>query len=495
MTLHPRSYEKIVIVMCVLFGIIYLLTLNPLLGINGDNAKYIVLAKSIVSGNGFRIISSPDKPQETRYGFGYPLLIAPVVYFFPDNVIALKLISVFFAAASLIAIFQLFRKCAGLPVAIAIMALSGICHYTVFYAHQVMTEIPYLLFSVLTIYFIEKYSDADTYKNKYLLLGSMGLAMAYFVKTVGIFLFISAIGYFLIRKKIVKAVLIFLCFLVITGPWFIRNLTVSESPSYLAELMQKNPYDPEQGMITLSSIRERVVWGVKYHRRTISNMFGYYNQKSWLFVLPVMIVGFAVSCRRRIYLHNIYVPLYLIVYLFWYWKTLRFVVPLVPFIFYYFITGLVVLSRKKQAARIVTGAAILLIFLLNLQIDITLIRNEQKADYYLPEWENYFQIADWVRGNAPESAIVMCRKPYLFYLRSNRSTVEYPFTRDAEKIISTIRKNGVDYVVLDAFTWTLTTRKYLYPAILKNREVFQPAASTESGPKTLLLRVANRENN
>ena len=490
---QSRNYERLAAAIIILLGFMYLLALNPLLGINGDNAKYIILAKSIVSGNGFRIISSPDKPPETTYGFGYPLLIAPAVYFFPDSVIALKLISVFFAVAVLIAIFQLFKRCADLPAAVAIVALSGICHYTMFYVHQVMTELPYLFFSLLTMYLIEKYSDADTYKNKYLLLGSVGLAMAYFIRTVGIFLFVAAVSYLLIRKKIVKAVLIFLCFLVVTGPWFIRNLTISESPSYLAEFMQKNPYDPEQGMITLSCIRERVVWGAKYHRRTISNMLGCYNQKNWLFVMPVMIVGFVVSCRRRIYLHNIYVPLYLIVHLLWYWKTLRFIVPLTPFILYYFINGLCwFFGRNRRAARIATGIAVLFIFLLNFQLDIMIIKKEQKADYYPAEWENYFQIADWVRGNVPESAIVMCRKPYLFYLRSNRRTVGYPFTRDAEKIMSAIMENGVDYVVLDTLVVAIpggTTRKYLFPAILKNKDMFELLASTENGPKTLLLQV------
>ncbi|MCK4245389.1 MAG: hypothetical protein KAX20_07175, partial [Candidatus Omnitrophica bacterium] len=189
------------------------------------------------------------------------------------------------------------------------------------------------------------------------------------------------------------------------------------------------------------------------------------------------------------YLHNIYVPLYLIVYLLWYWKTLRFVVPLVPFIFYYFITGLMVLSRKKQVARIVTGIAILLIFLLNLQIDTMEIRGEQKTDYYPAEWENYFQIADWVKENVPGEAVIMCRKPYLFYLRSGRKTASYPFTRDTGKITASIKDSGADYVVLDAFTWTLTTRKYLYPAVLENKDMFEVAAATEEGPKTLLLRV------
>jgi hypothetical protein len=125
MSWQSYHYRKFVAAIIVFLGLIYLLTLNPLLGTMGDNAKYIILAKSIVSGNGFRNLNFPGAPRETKYGFGYPVLIAPVVYFFPDNVIALKLVTVFFAILALLAVFQLFKGYTDLPGAIAVMALSG----------------------------------------------------------------------------------------------------------------------------------------------------------------------------------------------------------------------------------------------------------------------------------------------------------------------------------------------------------------------------------
>jgi hypothetical protein len=461
MSWQSDHYRKFILLIVIFLGVIYLLTLNPLLGIMGDNAKYIVLAKSIISGNGFRSLNFPDAPPETKYGFGYPVLIAPVVYFFPDNVIALKLVTVFFAVLALLAVFQLFKMYTDLPGAIAVMALSGISCCVVLYAHQVMTEIPYLFFSVIAIYFIEKYGDADSRVNRYLFLGALCLGMSYFIRAIGIFLFIGAFGYLLIKKKAVKAILVLLCFVVLITPWFLRNRAVSGRSSYFDEFMLKDPYDPERGAITLSTVWERVIPRARYYRQQISYLSGHHGQKNWMFALPIVMLGFAVSARKRIRLHHIYVPLYSVVCLFWYWNVPRFVIPAVPFIFYYFLTALVWLcGRRRRAAIVLRNAVILAIFLLNFRMDVMVIKREQREDYYSPQWRNYFQIADWVKENVPGEAVIMCRKPYLFYLRSGRKTALYPFTRDAEKITLSIKDSGADYVVLDAFTWNLEARDF-----------------------------------
>lgn len=487
--------KRFSVIIVALLGVLYLLTLNPFLGIMGDNAQYITLAKSMVSGNGFCNINFPDSPPETRYGFGYPLLIAPVVYFLPDNVIALKLVTVLFTIFSLFAIYRLFGKLADFPTATIIMILSGVSHYVLEYSHQVMTEIPYLFFSIMAIYFVESYSETDSRVNKHLFLGGLFLAMSYFVRTVGVFLFIAAFGYLFFKRKVEKAALILLCFLVLAGPWFLRNHAIPERATYSAEFMLKNPYDPEQGTITLSTMWERFVSGARHHRHHISSLLGYNGQRGWMFLLPIAMFGFIVSGKRKLRFHHIYVPLYFLVVFLWYWRVPRFIVPVVPFIFYYFFSGLVhIYGRKRQIGMVARNLAFLVILVLSFQQDVMIVRREQRPYYYSPQWENYFRIADWVRENVPEESLVMCRKPYLFFLRSARKTVEYPFTRDAEKIVSAIRENEVSYVVLDGFAWTSTTRRYLYPAVLKNKDMFETVVCTGAEPRTLLLRVKLRNN-
>src|SRR5262245_51280637 len=67
-----------------------------------DDGIYTVMAKALAEGDGYRLISLPDEPPQTKYPPLYPAILAllwklwPV---FPDNLLLLKGFSVFCAAA------------------------------------------------------------------------------------------------------------------------------------------------------------------------------------------------------------------------------------------------------------------------------------------------------------------------------------------------------------------------------------------------------------
>lgn len=55
-----------------------------------DDANYIILAESMVQGQGYRQINDPAAPLETRYSPGYPAVLAPIVLLKRDNLDLLK---------------------------------------------------------------------------------------------------------------------------------------------------------------------------------------------------------------------------------------------------------------------------------------------------------------------------------------------------------------------------------------------------------------------
>ena len=56
--------------------VLSILVFDPRLHLGGDNAHYISLARSILSGKGYKAIYSPGEPPHTQYPFGYPVLLA-----------------------------------------------------------------------------------------------------------------------------------------------------------------------------------------------------------------------------------------------------------------------------------------------------------------------------------------------------------------------------------------------------------------------------------
>jgi hypothetical protein len=107
-----------------------------------------------------------------------------------------------------------------------------------------------------------------------------------------------------------------------------------------------------------------------------------------------------------------------------------------------------------------------------------------------PDWRNYYRCADWIRENTPENAVVMCRKPTLFYLRSGRRTVSVPFTHNIDRVLEEMKKDSVTHIIYDSFPWSNACARYLYPVIINNPFRFS-AVYGLSNPNFLVLELQN----
>jgi hypothetical protein len=118
-----------------------------------------------------------------------------------------------------------------------------------------------------------------------------------------------------------------------------------------------------------------------------------------------------------------------------------------------------------------------------------LTKQAERTFVYPDEWENYFQAARWCRENTPQESICVARKPSLFYLQARRKVLNYPYTANTEEMMAFLAENRVDYVLVDGFAWTGTTRRYLLPAIRGHPQNFQPVHQLKN-PDTWVLKTA-----
>jgi hypothetical protein len=87
-------------------------------------------------------------------------------------------------------------------------------------------------------------------------------------------------------------------------------------------------------------------------------------------------------------------------------------------------------------------------------------------------WRAFAELADWVRENTPEDAVVVTRKPRLFYLLARRRGDGYPFTTDSSEMLRFLDDTRADYVVIAGLSDT--TSRYLFPVIREFPERFPP---------------------
>ena len=102
----------------------------PGIGLAGDDGAYVVTGKALAEGRGYRIISQPNEPAQTKYPVLFPALIACIWKLFPEfpaNALALKLIAFCFCAAWWVRVGGCRRDAEGKDAPAGLCAISIIC--------------------------------------------------------------------------------------------------------------------------------------------------------------------------------------------------------------------------------------------------------------------------------------------------------------------------------------------------------------------------------
>ncbi|MCE7860428.1 MAG: hypothetical protein DYG86_11660, partial [Chloroflexi bacterium CFX2] len=129
------------------------------LGTSYDDAHYIILAESLVSGEGYKLINFPRPQIERNFPPGFPILLAPFTLVFQKNFEALKLVSLILWLASIPLVHKFFSKrlnSPGLEVLTAFVALNPLLIGS---SVSVMSESAYVFFSLLALVVFDKTDD------------------------------------------------------------------------------------------------------------------------------------------------------------------------------------------------------------------------------------------------------------------------------------------------------------------------------------------------
>src|SRR3989339_1993362 len=192
---------KRMILFCVFAAVVYLVFIDSRPPVSEDTPVYILLAKSLVSGTGYTDICFVDAPPHTKYPFIYPLMLAPVVYFFGYNYYLIRLMDVLLAMASVLMVYAVFRKYLDASYAFIICALTAVSAKLLMYSYKMVSEIPFMLFLLLACYFAQKYEEDENWLGLNGLLLALSLILAYFTRSPGVFLFFGCALYFIIEKR------------------------------------------------------------------------------------------------------------------------------------------------------------------------------------------------------------------------------------------------------------------------------------------------------
>ncbi len=497
----PFLTQKVFVIALGFILLIYFLLLNPNLSSFVDNARYLVSAKSLLSGQGYSKIHEINVTIQTLYPPGYPIILAFLISIFSLNLIVLKIFSIFATFFSLIFIYLYLKEKTDFVTASAITLMAGISPLIVKFSATELTEAIYLAVSILAIYAVEK-STKTKKLDGYFLLAVLAATASYYIKSVGFVLLPAIVIYYVYKNENKKAVIFGFLFFLFAAPWLLRSFYV-DSPAngtYLKQLMWKDYRVPGAGKATLIDIVERIIRnGYMYatfgfgkalalKNIVIRPVLDHIFSSIFGFLSVIVFIGFISKLRSKIWLSDVYIVLFFSMYLIWPTMHTRYMHPVMPFILLYFMYGIWFLGQKigsyfsksELSGRIVSIAGIAII-VTSLIVSTTLVSANLRRGGLPKETAHFYEAIDWVKNNSSKNSKIVSIKPEATFILSKRRAVSY-LDRGYFKNRSNpenILRGSYDYLILDTFKNTTERIVVLNDYVNKHSNNFNLVYSTK----------------
>jgi hypothetical protein len=414
-------------------------------GWGDDFAQYILQAKAIISGdkvhfisnNTIRINYSDVCIGPVTYPWGFPLLICTVIATLGMNYYVLQLLVCSFYIFFLFALFSLFRNKLNKFQLLALVAIFAFNPYIFEFRKNINSDIPFLFFSTMSIYFIQKdIVLKNVSERKYLnsfLLGFL-IFFAMFLRTAGItllvaFALVQAFVNFKSKKiRLVEWIPVLFCLIL----YFLANKFLAPEKSTYGNVFN------EFGNITLKSIFGNLVHYLKAP-------YKFFEIPEFSFIIYGMTLPFFLIGMVKRFSKDLLYIVFLLVYsgmllLYPANGDIRLLLPVMPFYIYFFIVGLEIIpcyEIKGYAKKIVGGNIFIGLFVLISFLAISYqsyqIVNGSARHIQGPTSKESKDLFGYIEKNTDKKSKIIFWKPRAMCLYTDRGSF---FLNDVNKIIT-----------------------------------------------------------
>lgn len=459
--------------------VLYALAFNAYyVGFFNDDAFYIIGARSFAQGH-YSELNQPGMPPLVDYLPGYPLLLAPIAFFFPSSLIAFQVFSIVLSTATIGLLLIYFRRKMSVPVLIATLTVCAVNPLMLSLSATVLSDIPYLFFTILILIASEKLWDKE---NASAWVGLSALAaFAFHLRAVGL-AFPLSIGAALLFERRWKELGFFgIGSAVFIPPFFIRNFLLSQEVfHYGNELLGISPHTHLLGnsffyiyeTFGMNLFRLPDVMGPDWAGITLAGI-----------AIAFFLVGFFVHRHWPLGQNiGIYLFFYLGTHLLWSKQSTRYVLPVFFLVAALFFIGVEYVSerwlRKKTLVWVALGT---LLFLYAWPVRSILTSSLFLRTRLNTPPENTIA---WVKTNTRPEDLFVSEIDGQFYLLTGRQTFHFPKLQTKEELIAWIRAKKVSYAILQSTDMVLKTPNARTPhdplptdlveALLTDRALFVP---------------------
>ena len=475
-----------------------------------DNASYMIAAKSLVDKGAPYYLYSPDMKPDTEGAIGLPLMLIPFYIIWGMNYMPMEVLIFFTLIGTIVMSFLLFRKMEGTLFALIITVLFATHPYIVSFSSIIMTEIPYLFWSLLALFLCLKFEESKKL-NWFLLIGAViAVFMTYLTRAIGVGFVVAAVLYFLVksniwqnikqkkilfykdiafRKFILISVLLFVIMLIYQ--LWARSLGGASQADTLAKMSLMDQFSKNLGLVW--DVLSQNIFTGKLARYEVNPKYLEPVNIGWALLFLITLLGLVYSIIKK-QLIGFYFIFVIIVLMIGNAATQalvvsRYLIVFTPFLIYFLYLGIRTLIEwvdKKKVFGKTIGIMVFCFLLGNSFIgDAFNVQRSAKATLYTPPYKAFLDCAAWAKDNLPKESIVASRKERIFYIFSDglrgyknfsltdNRMLEKGMTREEyEKYkLDQFAKYNTDYLIIDTFT--SSSVQIIYPIIQKNPEKFK----------------------
>jgi hypothetical protein len=403
-----------------------------------DFAQYLMHSQKLASFQNpckINYVYNPEYPvmSPAVYPLGFPLLLAPVSAFGPSGLLPFKLFMQLFYIGFILASFFLIHKHFNAIAATILCLVLAYNPYLLEFKGQILSDIPFALFFMLSCYHIEKGTSA--WKT------SLLVAFTIFIRTVGITLFAAWVFKLLVDYYQKRG----LRFPTINLQFTINSIAVFFLPVLVFYLNQKSAGAAYSNQMAQGTLIETVKTNLSLQVTLMNNLyipdimsFGGY-QFTWIIFPLLLFTGLINHILKKGYFLVLVFVLYegLILIFPYQYATFRFSIPLLPFLLLFLIDAFEFIAKFIPQKTLRTGVCICLLGFtcytfavknIELQKNLTLVTS--------PEDKEATEMFHFVKTKTPKEARFIFTKPKaLGYFGQRKCIANNPANNNIPQLI------------------------------------------------------------
>jgi hypothetical protein len=409
-----------------------------------DDGIYVITAKALAQGQGYRLIFLPHSPIQTKFPILYPALLAIIWKLwpsFPNNLFLMKLLTLIFGAATVglsylyVIRFRYFPR----PVACIAALFCATSAMFLYFSTETLSEMPFAFLVVLALWFFETRLEKPRLAFHQQLLVGVLLALPFLCRTVGVTLVFAGLVAQYCQGRSLR--------------WMMAGIAVVMLPwvAWMLAGFGAWNHNPISGYYTdylgwwaatglgsyikfvMKNFIHIIIYSVTLPMEGFTNIL--HSITLWGFILFVIFAGSItfitlIGKLRTWRILPLFIISYLVLILLWPWNPYRFLIPILPFLLGYFFDGIYSSLRVGKILKCSLLVGLGLLILANFKVDY--LHSEQANHFCFsrvilwknpPSWASYRNLFQWVKNHSRSDDVMASMEDPMIFLYSGRRAI------------------------------------------------------------------------